>query len=96
MRALAVTIACVLLAACGSGSDDDQRTASGQVLEGSISDAMLPLDTVTSEPPFAKVSGSPGAASTEAAEPDAEVTDDAPEGEVVPAAPATTPPSAAE
>jgi len=50
------------LAACG-GADpaDDSRSASGEVLEGTISDAMLPVDSVRSEPPledpqaFAKV-----------------------------------------
>ncbi len=41
------------LSACGEESaQSDDRTASGEVLEGSISDAMLPLDTVTSQPPL--------------------------------------------
>ncbi|MGN6498778.1 MAG: hypothetical protein ACTHKM_01360, partial [Tsuneonella sp.] len=31
---------------------DDKRSAEGQVLGGTISDAMLPLDTVTSQPPL--------------------------------------------
>lgn len=43
----------ILLAACNdAASDDDDRAASGTVLEGTISDAMLPVDTVQSEPPF--------------------------------------------
>ena len=43
----------VLLAACDkSAPADDSRSASGEVLEGTVSDAMLPLDTVKSEPPF--------------------------------------------
>jgi hypothetical protein len=43
----------VLLAACGKEAPaDDSRSASGEVLEGTVSDAMLPLDTVKSEPPF--------------------------------------------
>ncbi len=43
----------VLLAGCDKGaSGDDARAASGTVLEGTISDAMLPLDAVKSEPPF--------------------------------------------
>ena len=43
----------VLLAACGKQAPaDDGRSASGEVLEGTVSDAMLPLDTVKSEPPF--------------------------------------------
>lgn len=44
-----------LLAACGDTTEaeqSDQRTASGEVQEGTISDAMLPLDTVTSQPPL--------------------------------------------
>ena len=41
-----------LLAACGGDAPaDDGRAASGEVLEGTISDAMLPLDRVRSEPP---------------------------------------------
>jgi hypothetical protein len=43
----------LLLAACGKEAPvDDSRSASGEVLEGTVSDAMLPLDTVKSEPPF--------------------------------------------
>ena len=41
-----------LLAACGEESTDDSRAASGEVLEGTISDAMLPLDRVQSGPPL--------------------------------------------
>lgn len=42
----------VLLTACGGEPADDGRAASGEVLEGTISDAMLPLDTVRSQPPL--------------------------------------------
>jgi hypothetical protein len=44
-----------LLAGCGGGdapADNDGRAASGEVLEGTISDAMLPVDRVRSEPPL--------------------------------------------
>jgi hypothetical protein len=45
--------AVALLAACGSEpSGDDGRSASGEVLEGTISDAMLPVDRVRSEAPL--------------------------------------------
>ena len=45
--------ALALLAACGdNGPANDSRAASGEVLEGTISDAMLPVDTVRSEPPL--------------------------------------------
>ena len=41
-----------LLAACNDEVADDGRAASGEVLEGSMSDAMLPFDRVQSEPPL--------------------------------------------
>ena len=81
MRVLAALAVCLLIAACADKSDeDDERKASGQVLEGTISDSMLPLDTVRSQPPLAK--------ETDAADgtaPDPEATDAA-EGEETPAA----------
>ena len=43
-----------LLAACDNGGDaagPERKTAAGEVLGGSISDAMLPLDTVQSQSP---------------------------------------------
>jgi len=76
------------LSACGDEGDlaveNDGREASGEVLEGSISDAMLPLDQVRSQAPLAApeetaapASGSAPAAAgddapAEAAEPAAE------------------------
>ena len=54
-RLLALACPALLLASCGDEPapvESDERTASGEVLEGSISDAMLPLDTVTSAPPL--------------------------------------------
>jgi hypothetical protein len=43
-----------LVAACdGETPADDGRAASGEVLEGTISDAMLPVDRVRSEAPLA-------------------------------------------
>lgn len=42
------------LAACDkSGGGEARAPAASEVLEGSISDAMLPLDSVRSEPPLA-------------------------------------------
>ena len=41
-----------LLAACGGDAPADGRAASGEVLEGTISDEMLPVDRVRSEPPL--------------------------------------------
>jgi len=81
---LALALALALpLAACGDkGGGDGGRTASGQVLEGTISDAMLPLDTVTSQPPLQKIepsasgtaAGRDAAAQEEEGEAPAEVT----------------------
>jgi len=50
---LAALASLALLAACnGSGEKGPERkTAAGEVLGGSISDAMLPLDTVRSQSP---------------------------------------------
>jgi hypothetical protein len=50
-----LALALALLAACGGDSPvDEDRAASGEVLEGTISDAMLPLDRVRSQPPLAE------------------------------------------
>lgn len=77
MPALRLALICLVplvLAACGSGSDKkqkDQRTAAGEILPGSASDAMLPYDTVRSQPPLApKATAKPGAkgAATDEAE----------------------------
>ena len=52
-RLLPVLPALALLAACGGDAPaDDGRAASGEVLEGTISDDMLPVDRVRSEPPL--------------------------------------------
>jgi hypothetical protein len=50
---LAALASLMLLAACnGSGEKGPERkTAAGEVLGGSISDSMLPLDTVQSQSP---------------------------------------------
>jgi hypothetical protein len=46
--------AMALLAACSGGEAEDTAVAGGgEVLEGTASDAMLPLATVTSQPPLA-------------------------------------------
>ncbi len=59
LRNCAVATLLFALAACGSGGDKGAgRTAEGQVLEGSASDAMLPMDTVRSQAPLAPHEGS--------------------------------------
>lgn len=41
------------LSACQAEKQADNRSAEGEILPGSVSDAMLPLDTVRSQPPLA-------------------------------------------
>ena len=57
MRTPVILAVCALaLSGCQDNAaepsgDGDAQTAEGEVLGGSISDAMLPLDTITSQPP---------------------------------------------
>ncbi|NBC37833.1 hypothetical protein GTZ99_14860 [Novosphingobium sp. FSY-8] len=72
---------CAVLAACGAKKDarqDDQRSASGQVLSGSISDAMLPYEATSSQPPLAPRVVHSGAAAAESAADDGATGDAAP------------------
>ena len=87
-----------LLAACGDdpapSPDDDDRTASGEILEGTISDAMLPVDRVRSEPPLLRpaapaAGGGSSATAEETAEEDGEAeAAETPEASAEPAPPA--------
>lgn len=53
-RTLPVLLLPVLLAACQQDAKPvDKGTAGGEILPASTSDAMLPLDTVRSQPPLA-------------------------------------------
>lgn len=94
------------LAACGGNGgtpEGERKTAAGEVLGGSITDEMLPLDTVTSEsPPLREASeepeaggtgsGAPSAAATTAAEPDASE----PASDAIEAEPESEPAAAAD
>mgnify|MGYP000334757922 CR=1 FL=1 len=54
MRNLSILLLAVALAACNSGKKDQGAgKAEGQILPASVSDAMLPLDTVRSQAPLA-------------------------------------------
>jgi hypothetical protein len=80
----------LMLAACGGAKKDEGAgTAAGEILPGSVSDAMLPLDTVRSQAPLAPKVESTGAA--DATEADAAASDAAPAAE----APAAEAPAAA-
>ncbi len=54
MRFATLAATCLVLTACGSEPDAappeaDESSARGEVLGGTISDAMIPLDTVNSQ-----------------------------------------------
>lgn len=52
----AIVAGCLMLALASCKGDDKKEVggnASGEILPGSVSDAMLPLDTVTSQAPLA-------------------------------------------
>jgi hypothetical protein len=51
-RSLALLLPLVLLAGCGKSDRNDRRSASGEVLQGTTSDAMLPLDKLKSQGPM--------------------------------------------
>jgi hypothetical protein len=89
-HALSLLALTLLVAACGGAKKDEGAgTAAGEILPGSASDAMLPLDTVRSQAPLApKVESTGATASTEA---DAAASDAAPAAE----APAAEAPAAA-
>lgn len=61
-RSLILPLLVAALAGCGGSTKDGKAEAGGEVLPGSASDAMLPLDTVTSQPPLAPQDATTGAA----------------------------------
>ena len=74
---IALALPAVLLAGCGDGpAEDDDRTASGEVLEGTASDAMIPLEQVRSQPPLARDRATAEAAAEGAEDPGAEAAGD--------------------
>ncbi len=61
LRCIGLLLALPLaLAGCGKSNDGAGATAAGEVLPGSVSDAMLPLDTVRSQPPLAPMAEESG------------------------------------
>ena len=52
LSSLALLLPLVLLAGCHKTAKNDERSASGEVLQGTISDSMLPLDKLKSQPPL--------------------------------------------
>ena len=79
-------LASLALASCGDDAapveqGDEDATARGEVLGGTISDDMLPLDTVRSQAPSLAIEGEGEEAGTGASDAEGEQTDPAPAGE---------------
>jgi hypothetical protein len=100
LRLLCLGALPLTLTACNNEKKSaESRTAQGEILPGSASDAMLPLDTIRSQPPLAPMeteSGKPGKASrnvSEAEEADTAATEAAvgPSPTAAPSAAAATP-----
>lgn len=51
-RRFLIALPIALLAACGDKPEQAAGATSGQILPGSTSDDMLPVDTITSQPPM--------------------------------------------
>lgn len=93
-RAIA-TVLILGLAACNQGKKDAGGKAAGEVLPGSVSDAMLPYDQVRSQPPLAPASGDAKAKGKQASGEKSDSASSAPEPD--PSASAAAPaPSASE
>ena len=88
---LAVTL---LLGACGGGKTDERDTAAGQILPGSISDAMLQTDRLQSEAPLVAPTVAGGADEVDAKGAKAEKVADDPNVAEAPEADATAPAAA--
>ena len=78
-RLLAAAVLAALLAAC-NGDSPQEGEVTGEVLEGTISDEMLPLDRVRSEAPLADPTGTGRGSQSNAGADDAEPADDAETG----------------
>jgi hypothetical protein len=52
LRSLVLIVPLALLAGCHKSAENDKRSATGEVLEGTTSDAMIPLGQLTSQPPL--------------------------------------------
>lgn len=91
-RSIVLVLPLVLLAGCHKQAPkNDRRSASGEVLEGTTSDAMLPLGQLTSQPPLLPPSKKPTTpeAAADKGEP-AAAASEAPAGDAT-AAPIPTP-----
>lgn len=71
-RLVAAALFAVLLSACNDDAGPAEGKLSGEVLEGTISDDMLPLDRLRSQAPLAAPDDAPSADASDAAAPTAE------------------------
>ena len=86
--AIMAALAALAAGAChGPRKSADQRSAAGEVLAGSISDAMIPYEKLKSQPPLAPEGGVSGASAADDASDDAGSS----ASEIAPAAPAPGP-----
>lgn len=81
VKRLLIVAPIALLAACGDGAADEDASASAEVLEGTISDGMLPIDRVRSEPPLEDPEAFEAAQSKGAPTPGGAAPQSEPEGE---------------
>jgi hypothetical protein len=99
LRPLSLCILPLVLAACqGEKEPAEASTAQGEILQGSASDAMLPLDTVRSQAPLAPIevaSGKPGKAKEGGAAAEEDASEGAEPATAESAAPAASPSIAA-
>ena len=76
-----VTALALLLSACGDDAAEElaegEREAAAEVLDGSISDEMLPLDSVRSQPPSEDEDGGEDGQESDAADEEGEAGTDA-------------------
>ena len=71
LRCLAVLVPLAFLAGCNkSNPQNDKRSASGEVLQGTTTDAMIPLGELTSSPPLLPPTGKGPATPEQAADQD--------------------------
>ena len=60
-RLVLILVLPLAMVGCGKSDESKQAAAAGEVLPGSASDAMLPLDTLRSQPPLAPMAAASGA-----------------------------------
>ena len=76
---IALALTSATLGGCNRVADKQEAAkAGGEVLEGSISDAMLPLDTVKSQPPLAPHAEASGKAKAAAGDTASDAASEAP------------------